>query len=428
MLPGATLHTYTVKPGDVGARIGCSAHPATAHVFVNAAGAAPVAAVEPTALAARVSLRPHIHHKFCDRRVRVCTAEGRYREGEVLRVLSRGAGLDGHHVVWTRSERVVGPDGHVLLAGAHEDAEGAVVAAAPASPSSASADAADAAAKALQQALRQRIVRLSAAELASLRFAVVPDRCLEHTPSTPAAHEAAQQPVEALAPPPAAPSARRAGPPAGAPFLPLELADVGCMVRAELRPLSGDGPVIVSNAVGPVEPAPPRARLIWIEGAAAVGCRLLGRWLYFGGSQGASEVSWVRVTPDGSSEVVKGPAKVRHGAMPPALAAPANAAADAHPCCYRLSGDDEGCVIKCRVLPVRADGDEGHAEAARLRSKIGPAPGDVAAAEAEAREAAATVLAAAAWRRHDSSPPEGEAGPHPWPGGVHLGNLRWAEE
>jgi hypothetical protein len=203
------------------------------------------------------------------------------------------------------------------------------------------------------------------------------------------------------------------------------------MVRAELHPVDDGtgGEVVVSNAVGPIEGGPPRARTIWVEGAPCVGGLLLGRWMYFGGHQGKTEVSWVRVGSDGASVVVKGPGRVDRGVGdPPALGSTADAAGDGHPCAYRLGPDDEGCVIKFRVHPFRADGDEGHAEAARLPAKIGAAPADdaaLAAVEKEAASRAPTVVSARAWTDDSRTPPPGEGSPTTWPGGVALGGSDW---
>ncbi|KAA0160573.1 hypothetical protein FNF31_03708 [Cafeteria roenbergensis] len=438
MIPGATIHTYTVKASDVGCRIGCSAHPATAHTFVNVIAPLPVVAVDPSEVAARVSLRPHRHHKFCDRRVRVCTAEGRYREGEVLRVATRGdESLAGYRLVWARSEPVVSAEGHTLLPGVQVSTKSRTSssAAAAAASSAAEPDGGDERTRALAQALSQRIVRLTPAQLEALEFTPTLPSPLHHMPVTPAAHEAAPSPLASLSPPKRGPAASAPGPPRGAPLFPLSLDDVGRMVRAELHPIvAGSAPVIVSNAVGPVEAAPPRARVIWVEGAPVVGGLLLGRWLYFGGVQGGSRVSWIRVAADGSSSVVKGPLEVKPSQMPPALGFPPSAA-DAHPCAYRLGAVDNECVIKFRVQPVRADGDKGHAEAARLRAKVtspaqdGAAPPDadmVADASREAIEAAPTVQAARAWGPGGlPAAAEDEAPPAPWPGGVHLGAADW---
>lgn len=280
----------------------------------------------------------------------------------------------------------------------------------------------------LQQAMRQRIVRLSPEQLASLAFEPVPSLPLEHAPATPAAHEPLPKPLEALSPPSTPPVVPPAvsGRPAGSSVYPLRLEDVGCMIRAELRPRSGAAAsaAVVSNAVGPVEPGPPRSRLIWVEGAPVVGGLLLGRYLYFGGVEGPSEVSWLRVAPDGSSSTVKGPLPLDAAAgMPPKLASEPTEEGDGHPCAFRLRAEDEGCVFKFRVHPIRADGDEGHTEAARARAKIGAAPadGELQAAEAEAAAAAPTILAARAWDAHKAV--GGVA--KPWPGGASLGGEDW---
>jgi hypothetical protein len=414
MIPGATLQTYRVTDKDLGCRVGCSAQPATGDLFVNGMTRVAVAAVDLAVPAARITLLPHKHHKYCDRRVRVCTAEGRYREGEAVALTVRGPDMGKFRIVWSRSDRVVGPTGEVLLGGGGPSAAASTLISAVAA--SGSDD--DARERALAQARMQRIIRLSPEQLASLTFTPTKSRPLWHLPPTPQAHESAPTPEQYLSPPPTGPAAHQRGPPEGATVFPFLPEDVGCMVRAELHPVDG-GKAIVSNAVGPIEPSPPRARMIWVEGPSCVGGLLLGRWFYVGGTEGASEVSWVRVAPDGSSSEVKGPSVINATVMPPPLGA---SKGDDHPCAYRVQPSDVDCVFKFRVKPVRADGDEGHAEAARLASKILPECSEEIVRAS--LEKAPTVLAARAWKA--LVPPATEdACPVPVRGGVNLGSIDW---
>jgi hypothetical protein len=112
--------------------------------------------------------------------------------------------------------------------------------------------------------------------------------------------------------------------------------------------------------VGLVEPAPPRAREVWLEGEPAVGALLVGHVYFHGGREAHSVVSWVAVGDDGETRVVKPPAESAPPAaapLPPAGAPPG--AADAHPRALRLTPDLRGCEIKFKVQPVRADGEVG---------------------------------------------------------------------
>jgi hypothetical protein len=70
--------------------------------------AEPVVPVDLSSLSVRIALARHEHSKYCDRRVRVCTAAGRYREGEVLRAALRGpaAEFGKYKLAWYRSDVV----------------------------------------------------------------------------------------------------------------------------------------------------------------------------------------------------------------------------------------------------------------------------------------------------------------------------------
>jgi len=102
----AQAHTYLLTDEDVGLFVGCLCRPAVGGGARWAVGAEAVAPLDLRAPSARLALAPHEHNKYCDRRVRVCTAPGRYREGEVVRVQARGGAagaLAGHRAVWYRS-------------------------------------------------------------------------------------------------------------------------------------------------------------------------------------------------------------------------------------------------------------------------------------------------------------------------------------
>ena len=105
-IAGANAQLYTCSADDVGKRLG---------VVVKAAGGRstrwvlmpePVAQLSATTPEVRARVEPHEHTKYCDRRVRVCTAAGRYREGATLRAdvtgLSEGQ-AQRYGVVWYRS-------------------------------------------------------------------------------------------------------------------------------------------------------------------------------------------------------------------------------------------------------------------------------------------------------------------------------------
>jgi hypothetical protein len=105
VIPGASSALYTCGPDDVGRRLG---------VTVRAAGSSSTRwIIMPTAVRqlassveVRVRVMPHEHSKYCDRRVRVCTAAGRYREGATLRADVTGLApelFSQYGIVWYRS-------------------------------------------------------------------------------------------------------------------------------------------------------------------------------------------------------------------------------------------------------------------------------------------------------------------------------------
>ena len=348
-IPGATAQTYTVTPADVGLRLGCSVRPAAGGGGRWSVVAAPVTALDEAAPCVRLRLRGHTHGKYCDRRVRVCTAIGRYREGEVLDVVPRGSAagaggalVGGASVVWYRSAVLVAPDG---------------------APGSA-----------------------AAGDLAGLAFVRVAARPVADLPPAPPDYEPAPS-LAAIKRSLALTGASAPEPAGGARAYPLFAADEGAMLVAALVPAGAAAPAAVfpyaagaraagvlalSLPVGPIEPAPPRAREIWIEGDARVGALLLGNVYYYGGSEGHSVVSWVAVGDDGETRDVKAPVR----SAPPAAAplpdagAPPGAPGDAHPRALRVTRELEGCLIKFRVQPVRADGDEGYLESSRPSAEV----------------------------------------------------------
>ena len=60
--------------------------------------------------AVEVELLPHQHTKFCDRRQRVCTAEGKFRERETVRANVTDAASDERSIAWFRAR----PDGNLV--------------------------------------------------------------------------------------------------------------------------------------------------------------------------------------------------------------------------------------------------------------------------------------------------------------------------
>ena len=340
-IAGATAQTYAVTSADIGGRIGCSVRPAVGSGGRWSMQDSDVVLPDARAPSLRIRLRPHEHSKYCDRRVRVCTAIGRYREGAVLDVVVRGAAAaaDGRptsawSVAWYRSPALVDALGNE---------RGGIIG--------------------------------GDGSLATLAFSRVGPRALGDLAPEPPDYE----PSPAISV--VKESILRASPGGGTPradfalSYPLFAEDEGTMLVAALVPAGGAAPAVVypyaaaastgaltlAIPVGLIEPAPPRAREIWVEGERRVGALLVGHVYYFGGSEGRSVVSWVAIGDDGEQHVIK-PAVASESpltvALPPTTA-PVGAAADAHPRALRLTDKLRGCEIKFRVQPVRADGEMG---------------------------------------------------------------------
>ena len=349
-IPGATQQTYTVVSSDVGFKLGCSVRPAAGGGGRWSLLSAAITAVDVTIPSVRLQLRPHIHTKYCDRRVRVCTAIGRYREGEILELKPRGpastaaGGISGSYTVaWYRSAGLVSPDGGAgPAASIHGDEN-------------------------LSGLPFRRVIARSVSDLPPSPPDAAPAPSIDEIKSS-----LARMP----------PSHEPAG---GARVYPIFSSDEGTMLVAVLLPVSAAPPeevfpyaqtsepgLVMSLPIGPIEPAPPRAREIWIEGEARVGALLIGNTYYYGGREKLCVCSWVCIGDDGDIREVKAPVESPpvSTAPLPALNSPIGGIGDSHPRALRVSKELLGCLIKFRVQPVRADGDEGHLESSRPTKEV----------------------------------------------------------
>ena len=365
LIEGATGEAYTLTAAEVGKHVGVIARSALGKSGSLAVSSSAVVSVDDSVTAARVLLVPHEHNRYCDRRVRVCTALGRFREYEVLKAHIRGPpeSAKQYKVRWWHSDPL--PEG--------VSASGNV--------------------QALLQGTNFRIVQ--------------PRQVSDLPPSPPDSDPAPDIAVvkQKLA---LDGSQEWAVPAAGVFEYPLFPEDVGRMIAFDLVPLAGpepplppvvgevwplwaqggslagkagadssnalEGGRICSLPVGPVLPGPPKAREIWIEGDQRVGQVLWGRFWYFGGRMGPCKVWWVRIDAEGeSTDLIPPTALPEHywprnsfadaAQMAPPASEPGVAKGD--PCILRLGPKDQDCVFKFKVLPVRSDGDEGHAESSR---------------------------------------------------------------
>lgn len=344
-IPGATQHTYRLTKEDLGFRIGCSVRPAASSGGRWSIQADAVQAIDAHATGVRLQLRPHVHHKYCDRRVRVCTAIGRNREGEILELALRGP-TEKYSVAWFRSAALVSSEGGEGPA-ASVNGDG---------------------------------------QLAGLSFRRVIARPVDDLPPSPPDAAPAPSISEIKASLTRVPPTHE--PTGGARVYPIfnndegtmliaALVPIGMIVPDEMYPYNHNGGVpagiIVSLPIGPIEPAPPRAREIWIEGEARVGALLLGQVYYYGGREQHCICSWVSIGDDGEVREIKTPAQSRPATVTvpmPSQNSPAGGPGDAHPRALRISQDLLGCLIKFRVQPVRADSDEGHLESSRPTKEV----------------------------------------------------------
>ena len=376
VISGATGGAYTVTPADVGCRLGVIVRPPVKPVSRWAIASRRVvaaAAADASTPRLRLAVAGHEHNKYCDRRVRVCTAMARVREGNTLYAVVAGGGseaLAGAKVAWYRSglvdAQLLGAVG-VAASGAAAHETGAALP----SPDPAAPDGWDAPATAPLHAggvaADAHVSRLWPA-LATATYSAYTPRSPADLPPCPPdyvpsagvpdtrRHMALLAVGRAVAPTTAPTAADAAGgvpgaiPAAasvsGALRCPLFREDIGRLVTALLlapdapvppaiafavTPAAADAPPFTPPTVavvtpgtaaapagllawaspaGPVEAAPPKAREIWIEGAPVVGCLLVGNVYYYGGYAGMAEVAWVAINDDGETIDLKGPARV----------------------------------------------------------------------------------------------------------------------
>lgn len=152
---------------------------------------------------------------------------------------------------------------------------------------------------------------------------------------------------------------------------PLGKADIKHLIVCELEIFKkvGDdvepiGKAVRSMPIGPIEAAPPRIEDIKIIGTPVVGSILSAQYLYYGGREGPSKFSWVKIKNGARSTLQEFEERT-----PPPPSTPkatrrkslhSGAAFDASdPRAYTVQEADVGAKIKVKVCPVRSDGREG---------------------------------------------------------------------
>jgi len=355
LIQGVASHTYTLGEEDIGKFVGCLCKPAVGPGLKWAVLSDIVIPLDKSLPTARLSLIPHEHNKYCDRRVRVCTAPGRYREGEKLQLQPRGGpsgALANYRSIWYRSAVV-----DTFFIGS----------------------------KKILTDTRDIQTRI---DLTMVNFFPINPRPVSDL--APAPPDYAPSPSIAEIRARLAPRLEPAqAPPAGFAIYPLFKEDTGCMILCALIPRNISPPsiirprlrgrvqvlvdetenvietegIIVTRPVGPIEAAPPKAREIWIEGDCKVGSKLRGEMYYFGGFEGESIVSWIAIKSDGETEEVRAPTLISNDIIKGGIDV-------LDPRELHLTESLKGCLLKFRVVPVRSDGNFGHQETSRPTNEI----------------------------------------------------------
>jgi hypothetical protein len=428
VISGATGVSYTVSEIDLGHRIGCIVRPpvpiASRWALMNERVKSSVSTV-PTI---RFTVDAHEHNKYCDRRVRVCTATGRVREGNVLLAILRGPerSVVNTKIVWYRSALLddyqLGVEGRARSAAAATTAKASIglveeaveekpephentAASNPHTGAAVSHSRSSNIWKKLPELPYHRVTPRSLADLPPCPPDYAPSAGRDIIYSYISLLEAGAPVNPTIASAAKDPSGPTPGciPAAASTTGPFRYAmfreDIGRVLVAVLMeagaaepetilvPAAGStieatavhpngapvvGVVAVTPPAGPVEAAPPKAREIWMEGNVAVGQLLVGHTYYYGGYEGTSEVSWIAINDAGDTIDLKPAAPSDPRAPTPDANAPAGSEADSHPRALRLLPEHAGYLIKYKVKPVRSDGDEGHTESSRPTAEVAP--------------------------------------------------------
>lgn len=141
----------------------------------------------------------------------------------------------------------------------------------------------------------------------------------------------------------------------------LERDDVGHYIGVLFAPLGRlgraveeeGGQSLVLNTVGPVLPGPPRCLDFHISGSMVVGQYARADYRYIGGSEGRSEVWWMRISPDGKRTQVSDPQKIPESGSSRGKKEKDDARY------YLITAEDVGCTLKAKCRPTRTDNAQG---------------------------------------------------------------------
>ncbi len=124
-----------------------------------------------------------------------------------------------------------------------------------------------------------------------------------------------------------------------------------------LKVCSASNPDVESNVVGPCDIQTPFCQDVIITGTPAIGNVLKAKIVYWGGIEGSSEYSWIRIVK-GKRE--KFNVKPSNPKIP--LEEITDDMVDDDIRCYRLTAEDVGSKIKVQVCPIREDGLRGESK------------------------------------------------------------------
>lgn len=252
--------------------------------------------------AVHLVVQPHTHTKFCDRSFRVCTADGKFQEGEIVKAML--------------PHEVALPTGATTKWSRQRDSSTEWVACEPAASEVDLIGEAGSGSHDKGQALSSVAGALAFVSQAIWDCDASPD-CRYLTRS-----------------------------------------DVGCLLRATVS--LPDGKEVVSGPIGPVHPAHPFVRRVNVVGELVVGSVLRAEISYFGGAPGKCEFSWLQITKDGSRVTVSdGSESPAVDCSKPLPALDDMAAVTADPRTLVLKEEHAGSRFKVQCTAVRADGERG---------------------------------------------------------------------
>lgn len=136
----------------------------------------------------------------------------------------------------------------------------------------------------------------------------------------------------------------------------LRRADVGSAIMAVV---TAGGEEAVSQVVGPVQPAPPAAREVWISGQPAVGNTLQAHVYYVGGEPGPCQLSWITVSAEGDRTTTE-PQEVDLSVEPE----------EGDPRLWKVLPEHVGCIFKVTCDPIRSDGVTGAGSTSRPTAEV----------------------------------------------------------